>query len=155
VPTASFAERAFCERVGAGVPREQKTFIFNDFDYVGGNMYKNMVQIAKCITFNQARGIFGFVDTDPIAKIAFPPVQVRTRVRHANLMRICSASTVPHRSRVNSGNRFAAEGFLSHARESGQTHPSHACTKAKPRTHAHQSGPLRHSSCVNWGQRLR
>jgi hypothetical protein len=64
------------------VPREQKTFIFNDFDYVGGNMYKNMVQIAKCITFNQARGIFGFVDTDPIAKIAFPPVQVR----HANIL---------------------------------------------------------------------
>jgi tryptophanyl-tRNA synthetase len=60
----------------AVVQHEQKTFIFNDFDYVGGNMYKNMVQIAKCITFNQARGIFGFVDTDPIAKIAFPPVQV-------------------------------------------------------------------------------
>ena len=58
------------------VRRAQKTFIFNDFDYVGGNMYKNMVQIAKCITLNQARGIFGFVDTDPIAKIAFPPVQV-------------------------------------------------------------------------------
>ena len=64
----------------------QKTFIFNDFDYVGGNFYKNMVQIGKCITLNQARGIFGFQDTDPIAKIAFPPVQVcgvRTWLGHS------------------------------------------------------------------------
>ena len=54
----------------------QSTFIFNDFDYVGGNFYKNMVAIAKCVTFNQARGIFGFTNEDPIAKISFPPVQV-------------------------------------------------------------------------------
>mmetsp|Transcript_2922 Transcript_2922/g.6083 ORF Transcript_2922/g.6083 Transcript_2922/m.6083 type:complete len:420 (-) Transcript_2922:444-1703(-) len=53
----------------------KSTFIFNDFDYVGGNFYRNMVSIAKCVTFNQARGIFGFTNEDPIAKIAFPPVQ--------------------------------------------------------------------------------
>ena len=58
----------------------QSTFIFNDFDYVGGNFYKNMVAIAKCVTFNQARGIFGFTNEDSIAKIAFPPVQVPTNV---------------------------------------------------------------------------
>eukprot|EP00242_Pyramimonas_sp_CCMP2087_P012249 CAMPEP_0198214162 /NCGR_PEP_ID=MMETSP1445-20131203/38403_1 /TAXON_ID=36898 /ORGANISM="Pyramimonas sp., Strain CCMP2087" /LENGTH=436 /DNA_ID=CAMNT_0043889213 /DNA_START=1 /DNA_END=1308 /DNA_ORIENTATION=+ len=53
----------------------KSTFIFNDFDYVGGNFYKNMVAIGKCVTFNQARGIFGFTNEDCIAKIAFPPVQ--------------------------------------------------------------------------------
>ncbi|KAK3276382.1 hypothetical protein CYMTET_15537 [Cymbomonas tetramitiformis] len=54
---------------------KRNTFIFNDFDYVGGMFYQNMVSIAKCVTFNQAKGIFGFKFEDPIAKIAFPPVQ--------------------------------------------------------------------------------
>eukprot|EP00239_Pterosperma_sp_CCMP1384_P002346 CAMPEP_0197848454 /NCGR_PEP_ID=MMETSP1438-20131217/8785_1 /TAXON_ID=1461541 /ORGANISM="Pterosperma sp., Strain CCMP1384" /LENGTH=429 /DNA_ID=CAMNT_0043460715 /DNA_START=80 /DNA_END=1369 /DNA_ORIENTATION=+ len=53
----------------------KSTFIFSDFDYVGGQFYKNMVMIGKCVTFNQARGCFGFEGEDPIAKIAFPPVQ--------------------------------------------------------------------------------
>ncbi|KAL2621938.1 hypothetical protein R1flu_002143 [Riccia fluitans] len=52
-----------------------RTFIFSDFDYVGGDFYKNMVRIAKCVTFNQARGIFGFVGEDHIGKVSFPPVQ--------------------------------------------------------------------------------
>ncbi|CAI0397297.1 unnamed protein product [Linum tenue] len=30
-----------------------KTFIFSDFDYVGGSFYKNMVRIAKCVTYNK------------------------------------------------------------------------------------------------------
>lgn len=52
-----------------------RTFIFCDFDYVGGNFYQNMVRIAKCVTLNQARGIFGFSGEDPIGKVSFPPVQ--------------------------------------------------------------------------------
>ncbi|XP_022752475.1 tryptophan--tRNA ligase, cytoplasmic isoform X1 [Durio zibethinus] len=31
-----------------------KTFIFSDFDYVGGAFYKNMVKVAKCVTYNKA-----------------------------------------------------------------------------------------------------
>jgi tryptophanyl-tRNA synthetase len=30
-----------------------RTFIFSDFDYVGGEFYRNMVRIAKCVTLNQ------------------------------------------------------------------------------------------------------
>lgn len=37
--------------------------------------YQNMIRIQKCVTFNQVKGIFGFGDSDPIGKIAFPAVQ--------------------------------------------------------------------------------
>ncbi|KAJ4846752.1 hypothetical protein Tsubulata_010237 [Turnera subulata] len=52
-----------------------KTFIFSDFDYVGGAFYKNMVKVAKCVTLNKVVGIFGFGGEDHIGKISFPPVQ--------------------------------------------------------------------------------
>lgn len=51
-----------------------KTFIFSDVDYLG-HMYPNIVRIAKACTFNQARGIFGFTDSDCIGKIGFPAIQ--------------------------------------------------------------------------------
>ena len=37
--------------------------------------YRHVLRIQKCVTFNQARGIFGFSDSDNIGKIAFPAVQ--------------------------------------------------------------------------------
>ncbi|KAE8691755.1 Tryptophan--tRNA ligase [Hibiscus syriacus] len=52
-----------------------KTFIFSDFDYVGGAFYKNMVKVAKCVTYNKVVGIFGFTGEDHIGKVSFPPVQ--------------------------------------------------------------------------------
>ncbi|XP_075508437.1 tryptophan--tRNA ligase, cytoplasmic-like [Primulina tabacum] len=52
-----------------------KTFIFSDFDYVGGSFYKNMVKIGKCVTYNKVLGIFGFNGEDHIGKVSFPPVQ--------------------------------------------------------------------------------
>ncbi|GAQ79027.1 Tryptophanyl-tRNA synthetase [Klebsormidium nitens] len=52
-----------------------RTFIFADFDYVGGPFYRNIVQIARCVTYNQVKGIFGFTNDDNIGKIGFPPVQ--------------------------------------------------------------------------------
>lgn len=54
-----------------------KTFIFSNLDYLGKcpNMYQNIIRIQKCVTFNQVKGIFGFGDSDPIGKIAFPAAQ--------------------------------------------------------------------------------
>ncbi|XP_057457480.1 tryptophan--tRNA ligase, cytoplasmic [Lotus japonicus] len=52
-----------------------KTFIFSDFSYVGSAFYKNMMEIAKRVTYNQAVGIFGFTGEDHIGKVSFPPVQ--------------------------------------------------------------------------------
>jgi len=34
-----------------------------------------MLRIQKCVTFNQAKGIFGFCGTDCIGKISFPSIQ--------------------------------------------------------------------------------
>ncbi|KAF5749327.1 tryptophan--tRNA ligase cytoplasmic [Tripterygium wilfordii] len=52
-----------------------KTFIFSDFDYVGGDFYRNMVKIQKCVTHNKVVGIFGFTGEDHIGKISFPSIQ--------------------------------------------------------------------------------
>lgn len=82
-----------------------KTFIFSDLDFIGYMLikknihrkkllcntfecgfclifyrkcpafYQNLIRIQKCVTFNQVKGIFGFGDSDPIGKIAFPAVQ--------------------------------------------------------------------------------
>ncbi|KXJ13302.1 tryptophan--tRNA ligase, cytoplasmic [Exaiptasia diaphana] len=55
----------------------KKTFIFSDIDYIGSSsdFYRNILRIQRCITFNQVRATFGFVETDSIGKIAFPAVQ--------------------------------------------------------------------------------
>jgi len=47
---------------------KDKTFIFSDIEYISSSMafYYNMIKIQKCVTFNQARGIFGFSDSDNI-----------------------------------------------------------------------------------------
>lgn len=56
----------------------EKTFIFSDLRHIGNNtaFLHNVIRIQTCVTFNQVKGIFGFGDSDPIGKIAFPPVQV-------------------------------------------------------------------------------
>ncbi|KAL4711740.1 hypothetical protein ACJJTC_015806 [Scirpophaga incertulas] len=53
------------------------TFIFNDLDFIGKcpSFYQNMVRIQKCVTYNQAKGIFGFGDSDVIGKITFPSIE--------------------------------------------------------------------------------
>lgn len=40
----------------------RKTFIFSDYDYIGGAMYRNVTRMAKHITLNVARAVFGFND---------------------------------------------------------------------------------------------
>jgi len=70
-----------------------KTFIFSDIDYISSctAFYYNIIKIQKCVTFSQARGIFGFQKSDNIGiciyymfilnmliivgKIAFPAIQ--------------------------------------------------------------------------------
>merc|ERR1711981_947182 len=55
----------------------EKTFIFADFTFMGQcpAFYQNIVKIQKCVTYNQVKGIFGFDDSCPIGKIAFPAIQ--------------------------------------------------------------------------------
>ncbi|CAO1614665.1 unnamed protein product [Sympodiomycopsis kandeliae] len=55
--------------------RLEKTFIFSDFDYVGGPFYHNIVSIARCITTSQSKNTFGFTDSDSVGKLHFVAVQ--------------------------------------------------------------------------------
>lgn len=59
-----------------------KTFIFSNLEHIGNNpaFYQNMIRIQRSVTFNQVKGIFGFGDSDPIGKIAFPPTQAAPAV---------------------------------------------------------------------------
>lgn len=40
-----------------------KTFIFSDFEYLGGAFYKNVSKISRQISYNQAKATFGFNDS--------------------------------------------------------------------------------------------
>ncbi|KAF5405701.1 Tryptophanyl-tRNA synthetase [Paragonimus heterotremus] len=55
----------------------RKTFIFNDFTYMGQcpEFYRTVCQIQRLVTFNQVRGLFGFTESDCIGKIAFPAIE--------------------------------------------------------------------------------
>ena len=53
----------------------KKTFIFSDFEYVGGAFYKNIVRFAKRVTYNTAKAIFGFDASSNIGKIHFASIQ--------------------------------------------------------------------------------
>ncbi|KAK6015859.1 tryptophan--tRNA ligase domain protein [Ostertagia ostertagi] len=63
----------------------EKTFMFNDFDYIPP-FYENICKIWKVVTGNQARAIFGFTPEDSMGKAAFPAVEAAP----------CFASSFPH-----------------------------------------------------------
>ena len=46
----------------------KKTFIFTDLNYISQSkaFLSNVLKIQKCVNLNQARKVFGFVDTDNI-----------------------------------------------------------------------------------------
>ncbi|PHH83032.1 hypothetical protein CDD82_3834 [Ophiocordyceps australis] len=56
----------------------QKTFIFSDFEYVGGAFYKNIVRFSKRVTYNTVKAIFGFDGSSNIGKIHFASIQGAT-----------------------------------------------------------------------------
>lgn len=72
-----------CERLGRENAKDiiacgfdpKRTFIFSDVNYMCTPMYKNMMKIAKCVTLNQVRGIFGFTGESNIGQVGFPPTQ--------------------------------------------------------------------------------
>lgn len=64
----------------------KKTFIFSDWDFMGGAFYKNVSRMSKHITLNQARAIFGFDNSSNIGKVHFGAIQGATAF----------ANTFPH-----------------------------------------------------------
>lgn len=53
----------------------KKTFIFSDFDFIGGAFYENMCRMAKRITINSVRGTFGFNDSNNVGEFHFCATQ--------------------------------------------------------------------------------
>ena len=60
--TYEFARRNARDIIAVGFD-VKKTFIFSDYDYVGGAFYKNVSKISRQITINQAKATFGFNDS--------------------------------------------------------------------------------------------
>ncbi|KAG0645166.1 Tryptophanyl-tRNA synthetase [Hyphodiscus hymeniophilus] len=56
----------------------KKTFIFSDFDFMGGAFYRNVARMSKHITLNVARAVFGFNESSNIGKIHFGAIQGAT-----------------------------------------------------------------------------
>lgn len=38
----------------------EKTFIFSDYEFMGGAFYRNVTRFAKLVTYNTAKATFGF-----------------------------------------------------------------------------------------------
>lgn len=38
----------------------KKTFIFSDYEYMGGAFYRNITRFSKMVTYNTAKAVFGF-----------------------------------------------------------------------------------------------
>lgn len=72
--TKAYARQNARDIIACGFKLE-KTFIFSDFDYVGGAFYENVSKISKQITYSQAKATFGFTDSDNIGKIHFAAIQ--------------------------------------------------------------------------------
>ena len=60
--TYEFARRNARDIIAVGFD-VKKTFIFSDYDYVGGAFYRNVSKISRQITINQAKATFGFNDS--------------------------------------------------------------------------------------------
>ncbi|KAK8062956.1 hypothetical protein PG997_015053 [Apiospora hydei] len=56
----------------------EKTFIFSDYDFMGGAFYKNITRFSKLVSYNTARAVFGFDESSNIGKIHFASIQGAT-----------------------------------------------------------------------------
>ncbi|CCM05790.1 uncharacterized protein FIBRA_08023 [Fibroporia radiculosa] len=72
--TYAFSKQNAKDIIAVGFKKD-KTFIFSDYDYVGGAFYRNVSKVSRQITINQAKATFGFNDSDNIGKIHFAAIQ--------------------------------------------------------------------------------
>ncbi|GAP83958.1 putative tryptophanyl-tRNA synthetase [Rosellinia necatrix] len=56
----------------------EKTFIFSDYEYMGGAFYRNITRFAKLVSYNVAKAVFGFNESSNIGKIHFASIQGST-----------------------------------------------------------------------------
>jgi len=92
--TYAFAKQNTKDIIAVGFKLE-KTFIFSDYDYVGGEFYKNISKISRQITLSQAKATFGFNDSDNIGKIHFAAIQAAPSFSNSFPQIFGSVSNVP------------------------------------------------------------
>ncbi|KAI1468594.1 tryptophanyl-tRNA synthetase [Daldinia caldariorum] len=78
--------RSNCQDIIAIGFDPDKTFIFSDYEFMGGAFYRNVTRFAKLVTYNQAKATFGFDESSNIGKIHFTSIQGATAF----------ATTFPH-----------------------------------------------------------
>ncbi|KAI0106427.1 hypothetical protein GGR51DRAFT_517652 [Nemania sp. FL0031] len=64
----------------------EKTFIFSDYEFMGGAFYRNVTRFSRLVTYNVAKAVFGFNESSNIGKIHFASIQGSTAF----------ATTFPH-----------------------------------------------------------
>ncbi|RDB21564.1 Tryptophan--tRNA ligase, cytoplasmic [Hypsizygus marmoreus] len=72
--TQAFARQNARDIIAIGFDLK-KTFIFSDYEYMGGSFYKNISKISRQITYSQAKATFGFTESDNIGKVHFASIQ--------------------------------------------------------------------------------
>ncbi|TFK29818.1 tryptophanyl-tRNA synthetase [Coprinopsis marcescibilis] len=72
--TKQFSRQNARDIIACGFKLDQ-TFIFSNYEYMGGAFYENVSRISRQITYNQAKATFGFNESDNIGKIHFASIQ--------------------------------------------------------------------------------
>ena len=87
--TRAFAQQNARDIIAVGFNLE-KTFIFSDYDYVGGAFYRNVSKISRQITYSQAKATFGFNDSSVSPTHPTKPLKLITlqRQHRQNTLRL-------------------------------------------------------------------
>ncbi|KAF8163179.1 hypothetical protein B0H34DRAFT_780971 [Crassisporium funariophilum] len=72
--TKAFSRQNARDIIACGFNLE-RTFIFSNYEYMGGAFYQNVSRISRQITYNQVKATFGFNESDNIGKIHFAAIQ--------------------------------------------------------------------------------
>ncbi|KAF8969941.1 tryptophanyl-tRNA synthetase [Flammula alnicola] len=72
--TMAFSRQNARDIIACGFDLE-RTFIFSNYEFMGGAFYKNVSRISRQITYNQVKATFGFTESDNIGKVHFAAIQ--------------------------------------------------------------------------------
>jgi len=92
--TKAFSKQNARDIIACGFDLE-KTFIFSDFEYMGGMFYENVSKISRQITYSQAKATFGFNESDNIGKVHFAAIQAAPSFSNSFPQIFGTASNIP------------------------------------------------------------
>ncbi|KDR81488.1 hypothetical protein GALMADRAFT_239460 [Galerina marginata CBS 339.88] len=72
--TMAFSRQNARDIIACGFDLE-RTFIFSNYEFMGGAFYRNVSKISRQITYNQVKATFGFNESDNIGKVHFAAIQ--------------------------------------------------------------------------------